>query len=77
METQMPSAQRPSSGRDSINYYPEKSHSVEERLNSITHAIGAGMSIAALVYLLVMTNINGGTAKAYIHASVYRPSGLA
>jgi len=76
METQMPSVEMPSSGRDSksrdsINYYPEKSHSVEERLNSITHAIGAGMSIAALVYLLVMTNINGGTAKAYISFALY------
>ncbi len=43
---------------------------VEEILNSLTHAIGAGMSIAGLVVLLVLTSYNPDPWK-YVSFSVY------
>ena len=46
-------------------------HSIEEKLNSITHAIGAGMSIAGLVFLLVLTRMNSGGALLYTAFSIY------
>ncbi len=46
-------------------------HSIEEKLNSMTHSIGAGMSIAGLVYLLVITHINEGEPIAYVSFSIY------
>jgi len=46
-------------------------HSVEEKLNSVTHSIGAGMSIAGMVFLFVLTGLNGGGAIKYVSFSIY------
>ncbi|MCK5735655.1 MAG: hemolysin III family protein [Spirochaetaceae bacterium] len=46
-------------------------HSIEEKLNSITHSIGAGMSIAGLVFLLALTGMNSGGALRYAAFSLY------
>ena len=46
-------------------------HPVEEKLNSITHGIGTGMSIAGLVFLLVLTTMNTGDPIRYITFSLY------
>jgi len=46
-------------------------HTVEERLNSVTHSLGAGMSIAGLVFLLVLTHMKGGGALHYVSFSLY------
>ena len=46
-------------------------HSIEEKLNSLTHAIGAGMSISGLVFLLVLTGMNSGGALRYTAFSLY------
>ena len=46
-------------------------HSTEEKLNSLTHSIGAGLSIAGLIILLVSTGNAGGTALAYVSFSIY------
>jgi hemolysin III len=43
----------------------------EEIFNSITHGIGAALSIAALVILLVFTVINGGTALDIVGIAIY------
>ncbi|QEN09854.1 hemolysin D [Oceanispirochaeta crateris] len=48
-----------------------ENHSVEEKLNSLTHAIGAGLSIAGLVILLVHTGSSGGSTLAYVSFSIY------
>ncbi len=48
-----------------------KPHSVEERLNAVTHGIGAGLSIAGLVFLLVLTARGSGGALRYVSFSVY------
>ena len=44
---------------------------VEEKLNSLTHGIGAGMSMAGLAFLLVLTKLNGGGALHYVSFSLY------
>ena len=44
---------------------------VEEKLNSLTHGIGAGMSIAGLVFLLVLTKMKGGGTLHYVSFSLY------
>ncbi len=49
----------------------QSSHSIEERLNSMTHAIGAGMSIAGLIFLLVIANINGSSPMAIASFTLY------
>jgi len=54
-----------------INRTKQDSHSVEERLNSMTHAIGAGMSIAGLIFLLVLTKLNGSSAVALVSFTLY------
>ena len=46
-------------------------HSIEEKLNSVTHGIGTGMSIAGLVFLLVLTASHSGTALRYVSFSLY------
>jgi len=46
-------------------------HTTEEKLNSITHSIGAGMGIAALVFLLYLTGQRGGTGIHYVSFSLY------
>ncbi len=46
-------------------------HPIEEKLNSLTHGIGAGMSIAGLVFLLVLTTMNTGGAIRYVTFSLY------
>jgi hemolysin III len=46
-------------------------HSVEEKLNSLTHGIGTGMSIAGLVFLLLLTTINSGGMMHYVTFSLY------
>ena len=43
----------------------------EEIFNSITHGIGAALSITALVILLVITVINGGTALDIVGIAIY------
>jgi len=50
---------------------PKGNHTVEEKLNSFTHSIGAGMSIAGLVFLIVLTRRNGGGAVRYVSFSIY------
>ena len=49
----------------------QSAHSIEEKLNSLTHGIGAGMSIAGLVYLLVLTRMGGGDTLTYLSFSLY------
>jgi hemolysin III len=46
-------------------------HSVEEKLNSLTHGIGTGLSIAGLVFLLVLTGMNSGGAVRYTAFTLY------
>lgn len=46
-------------------------HSIEEKLNAVTHAIGAGMSIAGLIFLLVLTQMNSGGTLRYVAFSIY------
>ncbi len=46
-------------------------HSVEEKLNSITHGIGAGMSIAGMIFLLTLTGLNSGGEMRYVTFSLY------
>jgi hemolysin III len=53
------------------NTEKEDSHSIEERLNSMTHAIGAGMSIAGMIFLLVLANINGASPLAIASFALY------
>jgi hemolysin III len=51
-----------------------KDHSLEERLNALTHAAGAGMSIAALVFLLVLIPDGPAGNTARIAFSIYGAS---
>lgn len=46
-------------------------HSVEEKLNSVTHGIGTGLSIAGLIVLLTLTARSGGRTLAYVSYSLY------
>lgn len=46
-------------------------HSVEEKLNSITHGIGAGMSIAGLIFLLVVSGMKPGANMRYLAFTIY------
>lgn len=46
-------------------------HSVEEKLNSLTHAVGAGMSIAGMIFLLILTGGHSGGALRYTAFSLY------
>ncbi|MCF7945329.1 MAG: hemolysin III family protein [Spirochaetia bacterium] len=46
-------------------------HNLEERLNAVTHSVGAGLSIAGLVFLLILTYLKNGTAVQYAAFSVY------
>lgn len=46
-------------------------HPVEEKLNSITHGIGAGMSIAGMIFLLTLTGLKSGGALRYTTFSLY------
>jgi len=46
-------------------------HSIEEKLNSLTHGIGTGLSIAGLIILLVSSGKGGGSALAYVSFSLY------
>jgi len=55
---------------------PEKTkiinaHLIEEKLNSITHSIGAGMSIAGLIFLIALTRMNSGGVLRYVSFSLY------
>ncbi|MDA3958509.1 hemolysin III family protein [Oceanispirochaeta sp.] len=45
--------------------------SIEEKLNALTHSIGAGLSIAGLIILLVLTKQRGGSTLAYVSFSIY------
>lgn len=54
-----------------LNVQKNTAHSVEEKLNSVTHSIGAGLSIAGLVFLLVLTRLNNGTPLQYVSFSLY------
>jgi len=44
---------------------------IEEKLNSITHSIGAGMSIAGLIFLLILSRMNSGGVIRYVSFSLY------
>jgi hemolysin III len=46
-------------------------HTVDEKLNSVTHGIGTGMSIAGMVFLLLLTTINSGRSLQYVVFSLY------
>lgn len=46
-------------------------HTTEEKFNAFTHNIGAGLSIAGLVFLLYLTRQGGGTALHYVSFSLY------
>ncbi|MBN2626829.1 MAG: hemolysin III family protein [Spirochaetales bacterium] len=46
-------------------------HTTEEKLNAFTHDIGAGLSIAGLVFLLYLTGLRDGTAIHYVSFSLY------
>ena len=46
-------------------------HSVEEKLNSITHGIGTGLSIAGLIILLILTAQRNGRPLAFVSYSLY------
>lgn len=46
-------------------------HSLEEKLNSLTHSIGAGLSIAGLVFLLLLSKFQGGTPWHYLAFTLY------
>lgn len=43
----------------------------EEIFNSITHGIGAALSVAALVILLILTVTNGGNALDITGIAIY------
>jgi hemolysin III len=64
---QLPSEITPSE----IRY--ESGNAIEEIFNSLTHAIGAGLSIAGLVVLLVLTG-NDPTPWKYVAFSIYGAS---
>ncbi|MDA3852055.1 MAG: hemolysin III family protein [Spirochaetaceae bacterium] len=55
----------------SLKSIDELDHSLEEKLNSMTHSIGAGLSIAGLVFLLAMTHMRNGTVWQYVAFSIY------
>jgi len=46
-------------------------HTIEEKLNSLTHSIGAGLSIAGLIVLLVATGKGQASILAYVSFSIY------
>ncbi len=46
-------------------------HTTEEKLNALTHNIGAGLSIAGLVFLLYLTKLREGTCMHYVSFSLY------
>lgn len=46
-------------------------HTTEEKLNALTHNVGAGLSIAGLVFLLYLTGLREGTAIHYVSFSLY------
>jgi len=51
---------------------PETSkHNLEERLNAVTHSVGAGLSIAGLIFLMVLTSMKGGSALQYTTFALY------
>jgi len=56
---------------DTLDNNGQGYHSLEEKLNSFTHAIGAGLSIAGLVFLLVLTRMNQGTVWHYVSFTLY------
>lgn len=48
-----------------------ETHTIEEKLNALTHNIGAGLSIGGLVFLLYLTSLGNGTAIQYVSFSLY------
>lgn len=46
-------------------------HTTEEKLNALTHNLGAGLSIGGLVFLLYLTGQGGGTAIHFVSFSLY------
>jgi hemolysin III len=55
----------------SENVPPLNPHTVEEKLNSLTHGVGAGMSIAGLIFLIVLTGMRQGTDIQYAAFGIY------
>lgn len=49
----------------------EGSHTLEEKLNSLTHSIGAGLSIAGLIFLMAYTRMRGGSSWHYVSFAIY------
>lgn len=48
-----------------------RSQTLEERFNTLTHAVGAGMSIAGLIFLLLAAQHSGADAITYIAFAIY------
>jgi len=46
-------------------------HPIEEKLNALTHNIGAGLSIGGLVFLLYLTGQADGTVIQYVSFTLY------
>jgi hemolysin III len=51
--------------------YTLEKQNIEEKLNSFTHSIGAGLSIAGMIILLQKTSENGGSTLAYVSFAIY------
>lgn len=56
--------------RKSDDWY-DTIHTVEEKLNSFTHGVGAGLSIAGLIILILMARRGGGSGFHYLSFSLY------
>lgn len=52
--------------KDSIHH-----HTLEEKLNSLTHSIGVGLSIAGLIFLMVPCRMNQATTWHYVSYAIY------
>ena len=48
-----------------------ENHSIEEKLSSLTHSIGAGMSIAGMIILLSKAASGGGSPLAVVSFALY------
>ena len=51
--------------------YTVRHHPIEEKLNSLTHGIGAGMSIAGMIFLMTLTGMRSGGTLRYTTFALY------
>lgn len=49
----------------------DKPHSIEEKLNAMTHSIGTGMSIVGLIFLIILSTINQAKPINYVSFALY------